>query len=719
MALIYFNNVVAIESIEEDLVGFHRVIAISPDGSMVALIPLPDFKPSDVVTPKMPIVSEIRKVRFSVLEALECEEKLRPVNLVLEAGLLDQSDASEKAINIQMKRASIMAPFLSAKELSDALFLQGGFGALVREAVKTHQCAKGTIYNLLPLLFLYGFDEVSLNPRFDKCGGPGKPRPCDGNRKKAGRKTAKVRAGDIEEHPQCGVTTEHRILMSALYRAFKKPGLSDRSIYKKIVPKLFATKGEVSKTGITPDEPVQGTYPNFAQFMRIIRSTYDVIERLKHNTTPNHFERTMRGMKGKSWQGIIGPGHQYIVDSTIADIYLVSSVNRAWICGRPIVYIVVDCWSSAVVGFFLCWHGPSWSMAKVALYCSIADKRLISELWGFEDVLYLDPMPSFPGICLNDRGEYLSLRARATLEELKQSMAFNPSYRPDLKGLVEVLNRITKDKQYGFVPGAINARRKEYDLRGEGKKEAIMTLREYARFLTVVFNEYNATPNRTERLDQDMIATGAHPSPAGLWSWGYKMKLGYRRYSDPAILIKNLLPEDKATISGNGVFFQGLQYESVITEKEQWTAIARNFGSTQIPIHYFPGSISRIWTPSANGFHQFNLSLNTRARGEMSFFEWIDAREVATLKRPDYEHESVINAINAKLVMNEIISNAQQLTDQAKRESHGSQPPLSVVRNLETEFEGHASPPSASSNSEQDQTDEIHHDFIDRLFDIG
>ena len=110
------------------------------------------------------------------------------------------------------------------------------------------------------------------------------------------------------------------------------------------------------------------------------------LQRILEKTTKAHFKRALRGLTARNWEGVAGPGHTWAIDSTVGDIYLRSSVNRAWIVGRPIVYIIVDIWSTAVVGFYVCLTGPSWNTAKVSLFNATADPALLGDLWGYEPI---------------------------------------------------------------------------------------------------------------------------------------------------------------------------------------------------------------------------------------------------------------------------------------------------------------------------------------------
>lgn len=718
MSLIYFNNVIIVDAPENDMEGIFRVLAISQDASMAALVQLPlASQPNKSNGKILPKVSEIRRIPIAVLNGYEQSETIREVELYGSPEVLMRGDDGNAASRtLHARRTEMMESFLKHENLSWALFSPNGIGPMVSEVKRKFSCSRTSVYKLFSLLCLHGFLPSSLHPRFDRCGAPGITRPCGDTRLKAGRKTNRERLGVQESNQQRGVTAEDRTKIAALYKALKRPELSDTKVYTEVVRKLYVNSYLMTPKGLEP-QLEKGIFPNIRQFRHIIQTEFKRIDRLRFKTTQGHFDRNMRGMKGRSWQDVAGPGHKYAIDSTIADIFLVSSVNRAWVCGRPIVYIVVDIWSTAIVGFFVCWSGPSWDMAKVALFCSTAGSGLISSLWGFEEDLWLDPLPTLPASFLSDRGEYLSQASRNTSKELGYSFEFNPSYRPDLKGLVEVLNRIAKDRQYGFVPGAIDARRKEMELRGRGKNDAILTLQEYAHYLTIIFNDYNHSSDRFDRLDVEMIAAGVTATPAGLWSWGHQVGYGYRKFIEQSSLIRHLLPKEKARISRNGMHFAGLAYESPMFECAGWTAQARNFGAFEVPVHYFPGSTSRIWTSESSVINQLTLAPLAKAKSNMCFDEWLDAYAYSRLQKPDREFLKISESIAALEKASQVINSAREATKAARDVYSGPQPHLSDARSLEKAIlsadpEVPANPTGYSDN----QGVEAHTELIRQLF---
>ena len=587
-------------------------------------------------------------------------------------------------------RCEVMKGFLDFDNLREKILTNQSICELVNDAVVASGKSKPLIYKLFSLLCRFGFVESSLHPRRERCGAKGVARPCDfGGRNKAGRKTTKQRIakqfGEILPPEQPGMSSEWRahILTADKHIPAPKPAMPQRIIL--ITDSAFVKRYKQEGNIITPIDPKMGEYPNARQIQRVLETDLSKLQRILDKTTKGHFARSLRGLKGRNWEGVAGPGHTWAIDSTIGDIYLRSSLNRAWIIGRPIVYIIVDVWSTAIVGFYVCLTGPSWDTAKISLFCSSAPPELVGELWGYQPVLSLNPAPTMCAALMCDRGEYLSKAASFTGAKLIPCLSYAPPYRPDLKGLVEVLHRIEKDRQYLFVPGAIDQRRKEFELRKFNPNEAMLTVREYTEYLHTIFTDYNLTADRSHRVDAHMKAAGVYPSPSGLWRYGHEIGIGVRRDIPLSDLIKNLLPADSGVVSRNGVKFAGRHYHSDVVDELQWTAHARNFGSWEIPTNHFPGSISKIWTPNptANGLLDLQISDYSTASPELTFDEVVDSFAFGNLSKADVQHQNMMQALQSLRKVKDIVDNAKTLTNEAIARYSGSKPTINESRALE------------------------------------
>jgi len=702
--------------------GLYRVILAEPQIDRVILarldphpssLPSKGGRPRSQTTkhprkkPRAPLVGELNwNWSLVELKALHSKGLLSIVEIEPETRPLSDADSATFEA-----RKRTMRPFLDYLHFREQVLINHGIGGLVAEAMAIGNTTKGHIYNLFSLLCRLGFQESSLRPQRNKCGGAGKPKPCDpGGRKKPGAKTIKQRIaaayGTLLEPEQPGMNSVWRARILASYSKIPSPKPPLPAVCNSILRSNFVTKYRQENGQLLEIPPEQGTYPNYRQIRRVITTEISKLERLLQNTTQACFKRSLRGLVARNWKGVSGPGHTWAIDSTIGDIYLRSSLNRAWIIGRPIVYVIVDVWSTAIVGFYVCLTGPSWNTAKVSLFCASAPPELVADLWGFNAMATLNPPPSLPGVLMCDRGEYLSKAASQTAAKLIPAMSYAPPYRPDLKGLVEVLHRIEKDRQYYFVPGAIDQRRQEYELRKINPEESVLTVKEFVAYLAIIFAEYNLTANRANRLDAHMKADGVFPSPTGLWHWGHAMGIGVNRFTPRSELINTLLPTASAHVTRQGILLGGKEYRSDVTDELQWTALARNFGTMDIQTSYFPGSVSRIWTPHphSNGHLELQIASTANASPELTFDEELDAYMVSKAGNANIEHIRVRTTLQARQQAEEIIIKAKDATQAAIECNAGSQPLMADSRAFENAHASHSVGSIANLTSTEETT---------------
>lgn len=592
-------------------------------------------------------------------------------------------------------RIEQMQPFLDIMHLQESIVVHHGIGGLVRETMARSSISKSLVYKLWSQLLRYGLDENSLYPNFDRCGAPGVFRPCDPPlggaipRKKAGRKSLRERVarmhGKTVECSQPGMTLKWTSLVLAADKKIPLPKPRWKERHKQIISSGFAGRAaEVGgKFAIIP--PALGDYPSSSQVKWLLTKELQRIQRVVERTTKRHFASQMRGLKSRMWAGVAGPNHTWAIDSTIGDVFLRSSINRAWIIGRPVLYIVVDVWSTAIVGFYVCLTGPSWSTASVALFNATCGPAISQRIYDYTPMGSLFPCPSLCYQLLCDRGEYLSKRHAHSSLQLGYNVSFTPPYRGDLKGLVEVTNRIAKDEQFLFIPGAIDYRRKELELRKSHPEESVMTPREYVAFLFEIFTNYNFNADRRHRLDADMIGAGVFPSPAGLWRWGHDVGLAYRREVHPDQLIEQLLPRTTARIRRDGVRFASCEYSHPALDELNWTATARNLGGWDIDAYHHPASMGSIWTqiPGHSGLSELRITAEARATVEHSLDEWNDAIAISAMNKREEDHHRLDFSLRTTERIRELVESSKRSTREAVEKSTGSRPTFTEARTME------------------------------------
>lgn len=544
-----FNGVIRIE--DDFLCGDHRVIGLHPNRDQVSLFKLNDNDgkaAKESQQSKCPTQVVVRSYLLGLISSgkLTCVEELEQTFMRQEVARL-----SGKAKAKYERRLQIASHFSDPIEIAKVLQDHGGISPLIKRAIRDTGCGKSTAYKVWNLYCKYGFSKLSLIPRYNQCGGPGTvKRWVDGN-PIVGRKTLREKFGEGAVVTRVGITDVNaKRLLAAIRRKVKEQHMSAKQAYKESITEVYGKTDKENSNKPDKQAAEKGTYPSYQQVRRIHVQSIPRLQRIRDRVGDNYFDRNFRGLIGFSQEQCSGPGQLYAIDATMGDVHLVSNTDARNLIGRPIVYIIVDVWSTAIVGFYVCLEGPKWDTAKEAIYSLAIGPRQFAKLWGFDpSAKFLDPMPTLPWAMLCDRGEYLSAAANASSSALAMQLILNPSYRPDLKGIVEVLHRVAKDFQLSRIPAAFDRRREE--LRNN-PKAAQLTLGAYVKYLYSFFQKYNFTSLRRERMTTHMIADGVSATPAGLWTYGHKQQIGFTRAHSPIELMTHLLPSQKASITQNG-----------------------------------------------------------------------------------------------------------------------------------------------------------------------
>ncbi len=175
--------------------------------------------------------------------------------------------------------------------------------------------------------------------------------------------------------------------LSGAYQEMLKDFFFERRIDHETGEVIHAMPGSAAPKGL-PTE-VQYRY-----WFEKENSTFDIKRR---RIGEKIYDKDMRGYIGTSNAEVWGPGARYQIDATIADVYLVSRLDRSRIIGRPVVYIVIDVFSRMIVGLYVGLEGPSWVGAMMALSNTASDKIAYCKRFGFGNCtrrLALPPLAS-------------------------------------------------------------------------------------------------------------------------------------------------------------------------------------------------------------------------------------------------------------------------------------------------------------------------------------
>jgi putative transposase len=458
------------------------------------------------------------------------------------------------------------------------------------------------IYNSLRRYWQYGQTKNSLLPRFHNSGKGKRIADKTKSNKKLGRPSFKSKAEEvpigIRITPE--IETLFELGIKRFYENEKRKSLP--YAFQRVREDFFNDGYELkSNIPVAILLPASQT-PTFRQFQYWYITNYQDTEReTKKRFGEKHFNLRKRGLLGDATSIAFGPGSVYQIDATIADIYLVSSLNRKKIVGRPVIYFVIDVFSRLIVGVAVLLEGPSWFGAMLALDNVVEDKVAYCAEFGITIQPEEWSANSLPEIIMADRGEFEGYGVESLINTFGVTVQNNPPGRPDLKSVIERHFGIATEKFIRFSPGGVDKKRERG--KKDSRHDSIYTLHEFESIIIAHILNYNEAHELTHyRKDEYLIADEVERFPIELWNWGIQNRSGHLRSFSRDLVRANLLPRKEVSVTAQGIHFSHqLYYTCETAQNEGWLARARDRGSWKITIAYYPRSTRHIYLISENG----------------------------------------------------------------------------------------------------------------------
>lgn len=439
-----------------------------------------------------------------------------------------------------------------------------------------------------------GMNKNALLPDYINSGGKGKEKNL--NEIKVGRPKKADYYGEIIEgiNIKDEVKKQFQIIINKYYRNNKKITLKEA--YALMLRDFYSDPYKVNDE-IKHRVWDKARIPTYQQFYYWFKKNEDIQKDIIFRESEKAFNLKNRALLSNSKYETDGPGTRFQVDATIADVYVVSSLNRNRVIGRPIVYAIIDVFSRLITGIYVGLEGPSWIGAMMALDNMIQDKVDYCKEYGISIEKEQWPCEHLPEIIIADRGEFEGYSVENLINNLNVKIENTSPYRGDLKGIVERSFRTTNEKIKHTTPGAIE---KEFRKRGDRdyRLDATLTLEEFTKIYINIVLHHNTKVIDKYPMEKEMIQDEIIPTPIQLWNWGIKNKKGRLKTVDREVLRLNILPKGKASISRAGIRFKGLYYSSDKAIKEQWFIKLK---VRNIDIVYDPRNMNKIYIPYNNG----------------------------------------------------------------------------------------------------------------------
>lgn len=411
------------------------------------------------------------------------------------------------------------------------------------------------IYTILREYWIGGKTKNALLPNYINSGGKGKLKRL--GKKKKGR-PSKL---SIEHAEGVNATQDDmEVFEVAIRTLYKNKKTTLKEVYVEMRGRYYISGYKMVNGIRTPILMPDNMVPTYRQFLYWYNRTYNFKEKLLNKYGERQYYLTDRPIVGNEAEKVVGPGDTFEIDATIADIYLVSEIDRSRIIGRPVIYIVKDVYSRMVVGVYVGLEGPSWLAAMMALENTTMSKRSYCKKLGLEINDEDWPSQHLPKKIKADRGEFESANADKLVDSFGIQVINTPPYRADLKGIVERHFRILNERiKLHWVPGIVH---KDYMTRGgrDYRLDAKLTLKAFEYIIALTILEHNRTIIKGFLLDKEMMEANIIPTPLNIWTWGVKHKSGLLKQVTRDEIRLNLMPTAKASMTGEGIFFNKMHY---------------------------------------------------------------------------------------------------------------------------------------------------------------
>lgn len=527
-------------------------------------------------------------------------------------------------------------------------------GQMVRELVAEKGCSKSTVYKDLRRYWAGGQSPSALLANFNRCG----PRQTKISLQRGGRSKLGVPHYDLTESD---IENFHRVIKNH-YLADGRVKMSHS--YQRLVNESYLTIDGNGDSFVRPP----GERPTVRQFEYFVRANYPLEHRLRCRLGNKDYEREHRAKLGTVLADCLGVGHYYEADATISDVYLVASEDVRQIVGKPTVYFITDRKSRLIVGWYVGLENPSWACARLAILSISQDKAAMCARYGVE--YRTEDWPAhevFPKEFLADRGELLTRASSQISEVLAVTVTNVPGQRGDWKPIAETgfkqHRAVLEDGTPGFDPpeNAKKRQGKHYE------KDACLTLKQ---FIAIVLNAIIAH-NRAQMKGYDLslkeLGDGVEPSPVEIWNHNIKERTGLLpRFSETAVHLA-LLPRSEATVTEEGILFNGCLYASAVGMAENWFGLARK-KRFKVALSYDTRLVDTVYVQNPNRTDDV-IECHLTARSDkyrgLSFAEVYALERIRARLNPTIEQSRLQTTADLRRMNDAIIKDAKKALSSA------------------------------------------------------
>lgn len=436
--------------------------------------------------------------------------------------------------------------------------------------------------------------------------------------------------------------------------------MTKEEAYARMISEYYSVTDGTSITPLPPDKR-----PSYRQFYYYISKKIDYETNCIIKTSKAEYRNNQRLLLGSPQDDALHPGSILEADALEADINIVSSTDSQKTIGRPIIYMLVDEYSHAIVAVSVALENNSMIGLSNLMLNLIDDKDVLLKNLGIDADTAMWPSCFIPTEIRCDRGsDFASDQFEKVCQELNIIRTLEPGATGSMKGLIEQsflrFHQLIKPE---FEKLGIMQNR--YD--SKHKIEACLTMESMWRLVVLFVFYHNAYYSKTRRLSKDMIAKGTVKSAISIWNYGVTRNGNPKPVTSvnyPQLLYK-LMPPEKALITRKGVCFKGLYY----TTKDDMDLLGRmklatsNAGKrdktgekyNSMDIRFDPRSINTLYYLKDGSLQILNLLSSAQSKiKDMTWSEYEEYRKIEKDMDKAGEQLNLVNKVQRLNIMDMI-----------------------------------------------------------------
>lgn len=527
-----------------------------------------------------------------------------------------------------------------------------------------------------------GKTERALAPLFSKRGGAGKQQKPGSRRR--GRKAKDQITGSLVPLPDVREKLEKGV------KRFFLPGIRTLEEAFMDTKEKYFSNGALIKRGAKVSELLLPTekLPSIGQF----RYVYEELQRSLGKKVRKVARRIRQespewDFRGWSRDGVPGPGYRFEIDATKLQIRLVSRFNRAKVLKSATLYVIVDIWSGAIVGYALSLQNASWALAARALHNCFTDKQVVFDRLGLDYSGDEWPCHHLPVRLAADRAELISDKA-GLVPGIGIVVEIMPPMCPERKGKVESSIKNVKHGHSHRIPGryAKFLQRREDD----GIDSAALTIDELEKIIVEIIMGLNQDPVPASHLPPEMIEEGeTDVSHINLYRWGLQHYFGFTRKLTSPEVYTNLMTSGVASLTSRGLFFKSQTFISPGVINAVAHKRSSGKGGLLVDIRYDEHNADCIWflDKKTNTWDQaVNMDENVKRR-KAGFYELEIYRDEVKKLRRSTKDESLHFKSESDKEIKQLVKQAEEEAKEDKRGVSKSGRKKNMRENTQLEIE--------------------------------